>query len=287
MKRKYFLTIGVLCLVLFISFAVPAWAAPATVTNGNIVNFADTVVPASATVENVIVIGGNATVDGTVRDEVVVINGNLTLASTAHVRDHVIVLGGELFTEDGAYVGKGIYRLDGNFALAATLMSAGMLVLILWAVKIFITAALVVVPGLEAWVWRAGVRDMSEIVGQRLVKTLIVGVLGGLAVIILIVLLAITVVGIPIAALAAITALLVTAAGFGGVCQAVGKVLPLKGHAEEQGVFKNTLAGAVVIALLFNVPLLGLVTLAFVVTAAFGGMLIKFFTRKEQIKEKE
>ncbi|WP_425058126.1 hypothetical protein [Sporomusa carbonis] len=72
--------------------------------------------------------GGNITVEGTISDGVMVINGNLRLGSTASVREHAIILGGNLLTEEGAHIGKRVFRIGGDFAFADTLMAAGVVI---------------------------------------------------------------------------------------------------------------------------------------------------------------
>jgi len=257
--------------------AASALAAPAI--GGNIVNFADTAVPAGTTVENVIVVGGNATIAGTVTDEVVVLNGNATLTSTAHVRDRVIVLGGKLNAEDGAYVGKGVFRIGGDFALAATLLSAGFLVMLLWFVGIAATAGLVVIPAAVAWGFRTKVEAMAEVIREHAGRTVLVGLLGGLAVAITALILAFTIVGIPLAVLLILAAGLTSLYGLSGVCCQLGRSMPLNIAPGRREVLYRTLCGAVLLALVFNVPLAGLIAIKLGLITGFGAVILSAFAK--------
>jgi hypothetical protein len=279
MKRLRYLRIWLICAVLLLGASLPAWAAP--VTHGNIVSFNDIYIEPDITVENVIVVGGNATIAGTVTDEVVVISGNVKLDSTASIRDRVIVLGGDLYSEDGARIGKGVFRIGGNFPFAATLISAATMILILWTANILVTVGLTVLPLFFTWGWKRGVQDLSEIVKTSPLKTMIVGIFGGLAALIVMLIFAITLFGIPVAGLLALLITVAIIAGLSGICHAVGQSFPVALAGGERSVFVNTLYGTVVLALIFNVPLVGTLVLLLSCTAALGAVLIKFFTTKQ------
>ncbi|EAX48764.1 hypothetical protein TcarDRAFT_2453 [Thermosinus carboxydivorans Nor1] len=279
MNIKRFINILLMCFLLVFSTVMPVLAA--AVTNGNIVSFTDAEVPADATVENVIVVGGNAIIAGNVKDEVVVVNGNAILTSTAYIRDHVIVLGGDLRAESGAYVGKGVFRFGGNFDLAATLMGAGIVILALWMFKLFLTLSLIIIPVLFAWAWPVGVEEVGEIIGAGPTKAAVAGIFGGLAAIILIIFLAMTIIGLPVAVIAGLLVLVTIAAGLGGVSLAIGQNLPLNITPGNAKPVTGTLLGAVLIALVFNVPVFGIIALTGACATAFGGMLMKWFTKKE------
>jgi hypothetical protein len=279
MKIKQFTVSVVVTLALVLVMAMPVWAAM-PMTKGNIVNFGDTEVTLGATVKNVLVIGGNAIIDGTINDEVVVINGNLTLNSTASVRDHAIVLGGNLIADDGAYIGKGVFRIGGDFAFAGTLVAAGAVIMGLWIINVLLTVVLAIWPGIMAWVWRSGVEDVSALVSESPVRAIAAGGLGLLALFILTVLLSISMIGIPVAVLVVMIALGMIAAGMGGVCHAMGRQLQLISRQEPGSVFHRTVTGAGISALLFNVPMLGFLALLVIIAAAFGGVVMKIFKKK-------
>lgn len=275
---RYF-RIWLLCGLLMLGASLPVLAAP--LTNGNIVGFSDTDIPPDVTVENVIVVGGDAIVAGTVKDEVVVINGNVRLTSTANIRDRVIVLGGDLLTEDGAYIGKGIFRIGGKFPFAATIISVATVILLLWSINVLITVGLVVLPLFFTWGWKRGVLDLSEIARSSPLKAVIVGILGGLAALFIMLIFAITLFGIPVAGFLAIMLMAAVVAGLSGICHAVGQRFPIAYNETERSTFINTLYGSIELALAINVPLVGTLILLLSCTAALGAVLIKFFTKKE------
>lgn len=267
-----------LCLFLLTGFVLPVSAA--AITSGNVVNFADTLVPADSTMDTVIVIGGNAFIAGNVREDVVVLNGNATLASTANVRKRVLVLGGNLETEPGASIGKGVFQIGGNFAMASALASAGLIIALLGLIKIAVTLTLISIPVILTWFCKTQVQEMSGIVQRNPVKTAWVGFLGGLALATVSLVLSITLIGIPVAILFIMAALAVSLMGLAGICCALGQALPFSVPTGERHTFFCTLYGAILLALLFNVPFIGVVAVKLSLLMAFGIMIIKFVPRE-------
>lgn len=281
MKRTKLSVSLFLTLALIVMLAVPVWAS-APLTDGNIVNFGDTEVPVGTTVKNVLVIGGNTTIEGTVSDEVLVINGNLALMPTASVRDHAIVLGGNLQTEEGAHIGKGVLRIGGDFAFAGTLVAAGAVVMGLWIINVVITAALLLWPGIMAGIWRCGVEGVSTTIRSNPMKAVVVGGLGLMIMLVLIVMLAISIIGIPVALLVILLTIAMLAVGIGGACHALGQYLPLLPEQDKTSTVRVTFCGAAMSALLFNVPALGFLALFMIGAAALGGIMMRFFRKREQ-----
>lgn len=274
------ISVALIVMLLIIMFTMPVWAA-APLTGGNIVNFGNTEVPAGSTVKNVLVIGGNVIVEGTISDEVMVINGDLRLMPTASIYDHAIVLGGNLLTEEGAHIGKGVFRIGGEFAFADNLIAAGVIIAGLWIVNAAVTAILLIWPGIVAWVWRSGVEDVSAIIRGNLIRTIAIGGLGLMAMLVLIIMLIISIVGIPAAALVILLGGIVLAAGIGGVCHAIGCCLPLLPEQDKVGGVHVTIAGAVMTALLYNVPALGFLALFVMAAASVGGVILKVLRKNK------
>jgi len=254
----------------------------ATITGGNIVNFADTEVSADTTLDTVIVMNGNATIAGKIKEDVVVVNGNAILAPTANIRERVIVLGGNLEAQPGAVIGKGVFHIGGNYPIASTLAAAGLIVLLLGFIKIVITITVIVIPILLAWLSKTKTQETSEIITQNPGKTVVTGLLGSLAVAALCVLLAFTLIGIPVAFILVLVVMAVSVWGLGAVCCAIGHVLPLKTVPGERGTFMSTLYGAILLGLVFNVPFVGFIILKVCLLVAFGAAIIGFFSRKSQ-----
>lgn len=267
-----------LCLVLMTATVSPVLAA--TITGGNIVNFADTEVSADTTLDTVIVMNGNATIAGKIKEDVVVVNGNAILTPTANIRERVIVLGGNLEAQPGAVIGKGVFHIGGNYPIASTLAAAGLIVLLLGFIKIVITITIIVIPILVAWLWKTKTQEASEIITQNPGKIIMTGLLGSLAIAALCVLLALTLIGIPVALILVLMALAVSVWGLGAVCCAFGRVLPLKAVPGERGTFMSTLYGAILLGLVFNVPFVGVVILKVCLIVAFGAVILGLFTKK-------
>lgn len=271
------LKISLLCVLLQFALISPIAAAPTA--SGYLINFADTIVPAGTTVHSVIVIGSNVYIAGNVEDEVFVLNGNATLAPTANVRDRVIVFGGQIRAEEGAYVGKGFYRIAANFVMPFSMLGFGFFILLLWFVEITITCGLLLLPVILAWGWQKKVEDLADIIQVRTNKTILLGFLGGIAVFVASSILVITIVGIPLAVILLLSVLVVSVLGLTGVCCALGRGLPFKTPFSERRSIIYTSYGAVMLALVFNVPIIGLFALIVSLIAALGSIIIKLSTR--------
>lgn len=271
----------IVVLITMIIMTVPVWAAVLPPGN-NIVNFGDTEIPFGNTVKHLLVIGGNVNIEGTIGDEVMVINGNLRLGPTASVRDHAIVLGGNLLTEEGACVGKGVFRIGGDFAYAGTLFVTGAVIAGIWIANALITAVLLIWPGIMAWLSRRLVEDVSKIIRSNPVQTVTVGGLGLMTLTVLILMLTISVVGIPAAVLLVLLGFFILAAGMGGTCHALGCYLPSFQEQGRIGVVQITFIGAVMGALLYNIPMLGFLVLLILSSAAIGGILLKVLRKRDK-----
>jgi len=157
------------------SAALPATAArtrPAT---------AEMLVPAGERVENVFLFGRNGYIAGEVTDEVVVINGNLTLTPSARIRDRVIVIGGHLNRETGAQVGKGILNIDAGRAGTNTLFAALLGVVLLTTAKFMLGLAAIIICMLAGTFLPGPSRRAAGMMQRETLKTLLLGLLGALA----------------------------------------------------------------------------------------------------------
>lgn len=265
-------------LFFIISISVPAFASP--LTDGNIVSFSDVTVQPDEHVKSVLVVGGNASIAGHVEDEVVVINGNAFLSPTATIKDHVIVLGGKIAAEDGAFVRKGYFQYSGDFFAISSLLTAGLIVAIIWFAQFIVTVALLLVPVLTAWLRPGLIEEFSQIIKDHKIKTLFLGILGIIAGLVIIAIFLLSVIGIPIALVLLFLMLVVMALGLGAVCTSIGDSISSYLNLKEQKKYFSVLAGSLLVALLFNIPLIGLLLLCLVAAVGLGGVLLKFFTKK-------
>lgn len=266
-------------LIFFIfSFSVPAFASP--LTEGNIVSFSDVNVQPDEHVKSVLVVGGNVNIAGYVEDEVVVINGNAFLSPTAKIKDHVIVLGGKISAEDGAFVRKGYFQYGGDFFAISSLLTAGLIVAIIWFAQFMVTVVLLIIPVLTAWLRPSLIGEISQIIKDHKIKTLFLGILGIIAGLVIIAIFSLSIIGVPIALVLLFLMLVVMALGFGAGCASIGDCISNYINIKEQKKYFSVLIGSISIALLFNIPLIGLLVLCIVLSVAFGGVLLKFFTKK-------
>lgn len=263
-------------------FVTAAWAD--SNYQKHMVAFTNTDVPLHTVVKHVVVIGGNVNIAGTVTDEVVVVDGDVTLRPTARVTDRVVVIGGDIITEDGARVGKGIFRLGGHLAGANGLITAAFLLSLLWFGKIAVSLAFILIPILLAWGWGKQVEELGEIIDQGIIKSILTGMLGFLAVLIVDAILVISIIGIPVALIGSILVLLATALGFSGLCLSVSRYVSLDLPLEGKGVLVSTLYGALLVVMAINMPLVGFFIFALSWAASLGGVIIKLFAR---YREKE
>ena len=273
--KKYKL---VVLMFFMLIFAVPAFASPLTV--GNVVSFTDVTVQAGEHVKSILIVGGDAHISGFVDDEVVIINGNAYLSSDAKVKDHVVVLGGKIFAEDGAFVREGIIEFGGDLLAINSLLIAGLLVSIIWFVQFIITMALLVVPSVTVWLRQSLISDISQVIQGHKIKAAFLGILGIIASLIIIAIFSLSVIGMPIALLLFALMLMVIALGLGAICSSIGDSLSSYIIVKERKRYFSTLVGSLFIALLFNIPLIGLLFLCVVMSVGFGGALIKLCTKR-------
>lgn len=283
MARRWAQIVAV-CLVLWWAAAPGGLAAAAPASGaGDVVGFNDIQVPAGTVVKNVVVMGANATIAGTVTDEVVVINGDVTLLPTAVIHDRVVVIGGDVHAAEGADFGKGLVRIGPEFASVGGLAVAGMALLLWWLLKMALLVALVLVPLLLVWLWPAGAAEMSRLVEASPGRCLAAGLLCGVAVLVVMLLLFISLIGIPLAIMFGLVALLAAAAGMGGVSLAVGRRLPINAPAGKT-TLHTAAYGAVLLALAASVPLAGFLAAAVFLTIALGTFALKIFTMSGSAK---
>ncbi|OAT80297.1 hypothetical protein [Desulfotomaculum copahuensis] len=233
----------------------------------------DMLVPAGERVENVLLFGRSGVIAGEVTDEVVVINGNLTLAPTARISDRVIVIGGRLNRETGAQVGKGILDIDagqtGINTLFAALLGTGLLTMGKFmagvtAILIFIFAA-ALLPDLS--------RRATGIMQEKTLQTLLLGLLGALAVLSLSAALILSRWGIPLALLIMLAGGVLLLPGLTGLALLCGDILNRgTGHRMRSPALLAALGSLPLVALLVF-PLVGVILTLLVVLLTFGAGL--------------
>ena len=251
-RIKLVMLIIVLCVS---AFLVPStgWAK----THANKIAFKDVVIPQDNVVDNVVVIGNDLRIAGTVKDVIVVIRGNLTIEKTASIEEDVIVLGGNVYQEEGAVLKESVFAIGPQIENLVALVLAGFMLLMYGFVKLLATIAMIIVPAVFAWGAKGKMPLLRGIAEQRVVKNLVLGALGCLAVFIVSALFVVSVIGIPLALLVGIVSILAVLFGLSGLCAAIGEKIAYKIGAADRPVFIHTLYGAIAIALLSNLPFVG------------------------------
>ena len=232
---------------LAIALLAVTWAVPDVAP-------ADVLVPAGSTSRGLTVVADDVRVEGTVRGDVTLLDGSLTIAPGGRVEGRAIVVGGALDVRRGAALAGPVTHLGPSWPLpegAGAVAVVGALVVgRLVLVGVVLAAARLLARA------RATAPLAAELRAFPL-RTLLVGLIGGLGVGAVTVLLALTVLGL-VAALA-LCGLVLTA----GV---VGLAMLLE-HAESRETVERLLAVVLV------VPLLGEAAGALAVVAGLGAFL--------------
>ncbi len=237
-------------------------------------------------VHNVSVMGGNVRIEGRITGDLSVIGGNAEVAQTAIVEGDVSVTGGRIELEPGAQLEgdvtvlggsvegldsakiEGSVKLDpsegpnkASFATRAvhriseSLRNAAMLFII----GCIFTA----LAGERADKLRASI-------AERPMKSIALGVVGFFGSLLVLALIAITIVGIPVAALGALVALLLVFSATASTFIVIGGAV--YGH-KSKSVYVQLAVGAALFMVAGFVPVIGGLAQAAVVCAGIGGLV--------------
>lgn len=285
--QKKFLAVISLAMLVLMAFALPLQSAvagnrPSDASVPDVIDFKNVFIPPDAVVEHVVVVGGNVTIAGTVIDEVVVINGNLTLLPTAKLEKRVFVLGGRFTEEAGAVVKKGIVHLEAGTANITSILLAALLVFLWGFVQLTATFALVILLPALSWGFRSRCRQLELICRSACGRAVVLGLLSGVAFLLLESLLIVSIVGMPLALFIGLFFLLLAIFGASGVCLAIGGRLAAKTGEVDKPAWLQTLYGAIVVALVANIPFLGPLFLAFILLLGVGLVSMTIMDKAER-----
>lgn len=283
-KKLVIVSLALLLLMGVVLPLHPAIAAnqPSAPPVPDVIDFKDVFIPPDAFVEHVVVVGGNVTIAGTVSDEVVVINGNLTLLPTAQLEKRAFVLGGHFTEEAGAAVKKGIVNLEASSSNITSILLAALLVLLWGFVQLAVTFTLVIILPLLSWGFRSRCRQLELVCQFSCGKAVALGLLSGLAFLLLESLLIVSVIGMPLALLVSLFFLLTAVFGASGVCLAIGGRFAAKTGDFDKPIWLQTLYGTAVVALIANIPFLGPLFLAFILLLGVGLVSITFIKKADE-----
>ncbi len=277
--KKVFLFFIILSLALFIGLSLAlhsATTASHSSPSPDIIDFKDVFIPHATVVDHVVVIGGDVTIGGEVTDEVVVINGNLTLLSSAKLDKHVFILGGHLTKEADAVIKEGVVNLEATSSNIASIMLAVLLLLLFGFMQLVVTVALLLILPALSWGFRSRCWQLAEICQSAGGKAATLGMLSGLAFVLLVSLLILSVVGLPLAFLVGMSFLIIAIFGASGVCLSIGEWIAGKTGEFDRPAWLQTLYGATVVALTVNIPFIGPLFLGFILLLGVGVVSLSF-----------
>lgn len=214
--------------------------------------------------------GGNVELDGTIGQDVEVASGSLRIGPRARIAGNLRHrVSGEVHVDPAAQITGKITALPaskgpGLFGMLWTFGSLLAGVVIVLLIPRFITEA-------------------AEDLKLRPIRSIVVGIIGGILAVVAIVLAAITVIGLPLALVA--TTVLFFLAALSGIPVAVWigeKILTGRTLLGRQGVLVNFFLGALVLIIIGVIPVLGgLVTLV-ATCIGFGAILMAAWAVRER-----
>ena len=245
--------------------------------DGNVVAVMGDVVIDGETRHDAVAVMGDNTVNGTVHGRVVAVMGDVVLGPKARVDGDVVSVGGEVQRDPGATVGGNIVEKsmdNGNFKVGSplTMLHAHGFPFRspLWSALKFawfwiFSVACLAFYALLALVFPGNIRRCGAALVQRPGMTILAFILTILALPLLFLLLLITIIGIPVALLVLPAGiLLLVLFGKAAIYALVGRAL----SRDRLHLALATLLGGLIFALIYLVPLVGL--LLSLLTAALG-----------------
>lgn len=237
-------------------------------------------VPENSTVERVVVWGNDVRIAGTVKEIVVVIYGDVYLEPTAKV-DLVMDLGGHVHDSSGKSSYKDIFEVSFNQELLNQLLLAGSLILGLWSLRLTLSFLGILALSALGLALRNRLRYARELLQEQGVRMLGLGLTLALISLTVSVLLTFTVIGIPLALLIGVIALV----------SAVIGLLPVMGYLSDKLLASSLsshppltyfFAQAVLLVALANLPLVGFV---FILCVGWTGVAVTWvsFWKKRHI----
>jgi hypothetical protein len=248
--RKGKLFFSLLILLVVMSFTIK----PSYAFGGDIIQDDHTTVAKGQTVDNVVVFGSDAVIKGTVKGSVVVINGNLSVEKTAKIKDVVLVIGGEMTQEQGAKVTDEVYDFAFGNGASLGFIVAGVLLLTDWGLRLGISLLLIIMAILTLLLMRNKTEILTKVVKERPIKTLLIGAITSVLLIVVGALLGVSIVGIPLALLLIILWMIFFFMGITVISQMISRFIV--GH-DKRKPWLNGFYGSLVFVGFMNLPFLG------------------------------
>ena len=262
----------------------------------------DYTLPAGESAQDVVIIAGNATIAGETQD-LVVLAGTARLASTAVVDGDAVVVGGRMSVEDGATINGDLVVVGGGLdspggfvpggeqvVLGSAILDTGIATMLPWVTRGFFFGR-PIVPSLP-WVWgfvlvallvyiavavifQTPVTATTRALSEAPLSAFLAGLVVMLAVGPVLLLLAVSVVGLVVIPFAVCALLLAALVGRIGAVRWLGRtVLPEDDPSSRAQIVRSLTIGALILSLVYMVPVLGMVTWASIGVMGLGAAAV-------------
>jgi hypothetical protein len=165
-------------------------------------------------------------------------------------------------------VKKSFINIRPDSANLTSLFFAGSMVLLLEFMKLAGSVFIVVIPPVLVWGGKKHSNRFRMVCERYFLKNIGLGALSSLAFLIIETLLIISVVGIPLAILFGMLLVMAIIVGMSGLCMTIGIRIAARVGFIDQPIFTQVLCGSTAIALIVNIPFIGILVL--LVTMLFG-----------------
>ena len=266
----------------------------------------DYVLDGADTVRDAVVVFGSATINGFVNGDVTVVLGDVRITDSAVINGSLVVIGGNLTASAGALVRRDLLVVGGLLNTPPSFAPGGEHIVVgapafgdrLRAVVPWITRGLLwgrlLVPGV-AWVWwlaatalliyflinavfHEPVTESAQVLATRPLNSFMTGLVTLLIVGPLTILLLVSVVGALVLPFVLCALVVAGVIGKTGVARAIGaSVVRQNDPYDRLASARSFLIGAIVIVLLYLVPVLGMATWALTGVFGLGAAVLAFF----------
>lgn len=227
---------------------------PTLAYGGDIIHDDPTTVAKGQTVENVVVFGSDAVIKGKVTGAVIVIDGNLSIEKTAKINDVVLVVGGHIKQVQGAELDDDVLNFTFGNGASLGFILAGIVLLSSWALRLGFSLLCIIVVILTLLIMRNKTEVLNNVVKDKPIRTLLIGAVSSVLLLVIGGLLSVTIIGIPVALLLLILWLIFFFIGLTVVSRMVSRFIV--GH-DNRRPWLNGFFGALILVGFMNLPFLG------------------------------
>lgn len=268
--RTYFVSVLAIIVIVWVSLlAAPTAFAD---TSGSILSTKPVSVHRGEVIEDVVVVGNNVEVSGDVYEALLVLNGNVHLKSTARV-GVLVDFGGTIQKDPGAHV-NAEYAVSSRFPFWNRVLLGSGMVLIVWAVRVVLSVALLLIPVLLAFVLRKWIEPSVNIITESVRRSGLAGFLASVGILVVSGALAVTIIGIPISAVIFGCYAVVGVVGWSAVCLWLGKIIAQAFNQGGRAQWLQTAMGATVLMAFINTPIVGPIFLLLLWMVGVGAITI-------------